>query len=236
MKLKAFFAVALTSLSMQTFAVTTTELIPETKADKLSYSLGALMAEQLKQFPEINADALAQGIKDVLSDTPLKLDDSEMLTLIDEAREAQAKKINEQMQAQASKNLAIGEEFLANNLKKPGVKSLAGGLQYKELQAGTGKKPSETDEVVVHYEGRLLDGSVFDSSYERGEPATFRLNQVIRGWTEGLQNMNQGSKWELFIPAEMAYGSRGIPGRIEPNSVLVFTVELLEVKNENSKS
>lgn len=120
-------------------------------------------------------------------------------------------------------------DFLAENAKKEGVETTASGLQYKILKAGEGAKPKETDNVTVQYEGRLTDGTVFDSSYKRGQPAQFRLNQVIQGWTEGLQLMQEGSTWELYIPASLAYGANGIPGVIPPNSPLIFKVELIKV-------
>ncbi len=122
-----------------------------------------------------------------------------------------------------------GEEFLAENVKKDGVKVLKSGLQYKVITEGTGKKPKATDKVKCHYEGKFLNGSKFDSSYDRNEPAVFGLNQVIAGWTEGLQLMSEGSKYELYIPYTLGYGETGAPGAIPPYSTLIFTVELLEV-------
>ncbi|MDB2384325.1 FKBP-type peptidyl-prolyl cis-trans isomerase [Endozoicomonas sp.] len=234
MKLKALLGITLASCSLQTLAAAPSDA-GISQEDKLSYSLGAVMAEQLKQFDGVNADALSQGIKDILNNKPAQVDHQEMFKLIEEARQAQEGKMQEKIQAEASKNLEAGQKFLADNAKKPGIKILDSGLQYRVLKTGKGEKPAETDEVVVHYEGRLLDGKIFDSSYERKEPANFRLNQVIRGWTEGLKQMPKGSQWELYIPSDMAYGPSGIPGRIGPNSVLVFKVELLDVKKDNDK-
>jgi FKBP-type peptidyl-prolyl cis-trans isomerase FklB len=131
---------------------------------------------------------------------------------------------------EGDKNKQAGEKFLADNRGKPGVKELPNGLQYKVLKAGTGAKPAATDTVEVNYRGTLIDGTEFDSSYKRGQPATFPVNGVIKGWTQALQMMNEGSKWQLFIPADLAYGSRGAGGVIGPNATLVFEVELLKVK------
>lgn len=234
MKFKALVGVALMSCSMQLMADTQPDMPLKTDSDKLSYSLGVVMAEQLKQFDGVNADALFLGIKDVLSDKKIKLERQEMFQLIEKARQDLEKKQQQKLLEEASKNLEKGQAFLKDNAKKTGVKTLESGLQYRVLSEGKGAKPAETDEVVVHYEGRLLDGKIFDSSYDRGQPATFRLNQVIRGWTEGLKLMPQGSKWELYIPSDLAYGPGGIPGRIGPNEVLVFKVELLEVKKEKA--
>jgi FKBP-type peptidyl-prolyl cis-trans isomerase FklB len=127
------------------------------------------------------------------------------------------------------KNKKLGEAFLAANKTKPGVKTLPSGIQYLVLKEGTGKQPKATDEVKVHYHGTLIDGTVFDSSVNRGEPATFRLDQVIPGWTESVQKMKEGSKWRVFIPSDLAYGPRG-PAPIGPNATLIFEIELLEVK------
>lgn len=134
-----------------------------------------------------------------------------------------------QMQSSASKTPMTGEAFLEANKKKPGVVTLPDGLQYKVIKEGKGAKPSATDTVTVNYEGKLIDGTEFDSSYKRGEPASFPVNGVIPGWVEALQLMNEGSSWELFIPAKLAYGEQGAPPSIGPNQVLVFKVELLKI-------
>ena len=229
MRLKALAGVALMSYTLQSSAAL------ETEADKVSYSLGSILAEQLKQFEGINADALSKGIKDTLEGKPLELEKQEMFQLIEKARKEQEEKRQKKIQEEAARNLEKGQEFLTENGKKSGVTTLDNGLQYKVINAGKGIKPEETSEVTVHYEGKLLDGTVFDSSYERNQPATFKLNQVIRGWTEGLKQMPEGSTWELFIPADMAYGPGGIPGRIGPNEVLTFKVELIEIKKDEKK-
>ncbi|WP_422135802.1 MULTISPECIES: FKBP-type peptidyl-prolyl cis-trans isomerase [unclassified Endozoicomonas] len=227
MRLKVLAGIALMSFSLQSVTAL------ETEADKLSYSLGAILAEQLKQFEGINADALSRGVEDTLENKPLAFDKQEMFRLIEKARKDQEKKRQAQLAEEAKKNLERGQTFLKDNAKKSGIKTLASGLQYKVIKNGQGIKPAENSEVTVHYEGRLLDGKVFDSSYSRNQPATFKLNQVIKGWTEGLKQMQEGSVWELYIPSELAYGPGGIPGRIGPNEVLIFKVELLSVKKES---
>ncbi len=180
MRLKVLAGIALMSFSLQSVTAL------ETEADKLSYSLGAILAEQLKQFEGINADALSRGVEDTLENKPLAFDKQEMFRLIEKARKDQEKKRQAQLAEEAKKNLERGQTFLKDNAKKSGIKTLASGLQYKVIKNGQGIKPAENSEVTVHYEGRLLDGKVFDSSYSRNHPATFKLNQVIKGWTEGL--------------------------------------------------
>ncbi|MET4692631.1 FKBP-type peptidyl-prolyl cis-trans isomerase [Endozoicomonas lisbonensis] len=229
MRLKALVGIALMSYTLQSSAAL------ESEADKVSYSLGSILAEQLKQFEGVNADALSKGIKDTLEGKPLELEKQEMFQLIEKARKEQEEKQQKKLQEEAAKNLEKGQAFLKENGKKPGISTMESGLQYRIIKEGKGEKPLETSEVTVHYEGKLLDGTVFDSSYERKQPATFKLNQVIRGWTEALKAMPEGSTWELFIPADLAYGPGGIPGRIGPNEVLTFKVELIEVKKDNAK-
>ncbi|WP_194842447.1 FKBP-type peptidyl-prolyl cis-trans isomerase [Endozoicomonas sp. OPT23] len=229
MKLKIATAIVMTSISLHASAAL------ETESDKLSYSLGALMAEQLKQFGTINSDALTKGIRDTLEGKETELSKQEMLKVVETARKEDEKKQQEKLAEEARTNLEAGQQFLKENARKPGVITMDNGLQYRIIKEGTGAKPKESSEVTVHYEGKLLDGKIFDSSYERGQPATFRLNQVIRGWNEGLQEMPEGSTWELFVPAELAYGPGGIPGRIAPNSMLTFKVELMKVGKEDKK-
>ena len=232
MKLKALVGIALVSCSLHAAA----DAPLKSQEEKLSYSLGVMMADQLKQqFEKVDTSALSQGIKDAMAGGELKVSREEMPKLIEAAYMEKQKQIQEERKVQAEANLKKGKEFLAANAKKSGVKTLDDGLQYKVLTKGKGEKPAETDEVTVNYEGRLIDGTVFDSSYERGEPTTFRLNQVIKGWQQGLKQMPKGSTWELYIPADLAYGPNGAPGAIGPNEVLVFKVELLDIKKENAK-
>ena len=229
MKLKIATGILMTTMTLHASAAL------ETESEKLSYSLGALMAEQLKQFGDINKDALTKGLNDTLEGQTPELSKQEMLAIIEKVRKESEQKQQEKLAEEAKQNLEQGQQFLKENAKKPGIITMDNGLQYRILKEGKGAKPDENSEVTVHYEGRLLDGKVFDSSFERGQPATFRLNQVIRGWNEGLQQMPEGSTWELFVPADLAYGPGGIPGRIAPNSTLIFKVELISIKNEHKK-
>lgn len=193
--------------------------------DKLSYALGMSMASNMKQsgLDCINVDDFASAIKSVFNGEKMQMTPEEAQNAINEFF---AKQKTEVM----SKNKKAGEEFLAQNKSKEGVQTTASGLQYKVLVAGTGAKPKATDTVDCHYEGRLIDGSVFDSSYRRGQSAQFPVNGVIPGWVEALQMMPVGSKWQLYIPSELAYGEYGAGETIEPNSTLVFDVELLGIK------
>ncbi|MBF1581142.1 FKBP-type peptidyl-prolyl cis-trans isomerase [Prevotella sp.] len=200
--------------------------------DKLSYALGIGIGSQLAGMgaKELNIDDFAQAIKDVISGSELKVDNAEAQTLVQNFFQEQEAK-QQAAAAEAGKAAkAAGEAFLAENGKKEGVVTLPSGLQYQVLKEGDGKKPSATDQVVCHYEGTLIDGTVFDSSYQRNQPATFGLNQVIAGWTEGVQLMQEGAKYRFFIPYNLAYGERGAGAQIPPFAALVFDVELIEVK------
>ncbi|MBF1401513.1 MAG: FKBP-type peptidyl-prolyl cis-trans isomerase [Prevotella histicola] len=200
--------------------------------DKLSYALGIGIGSQLAGMgaKELNIDDFAQAIKDVISGAGLKVDNAEAQTLVQNFFQEQEAK-QQAAAAEAGKAAkAAGEAFLAENVKKDGVVTLPSGLQYQVLKEGNGKKPSATDQVVCHYEGTLIDGTVFDSSYKRNEPATFGLNQVIAGWTEGVQLMSEGAKYRFFIPYNLAYGERGAGAQIPPFAALVFDVELIQVK------
>ncbi len=200
--------------------------------DKLSYALGIGIGSQLAGMgaKELNIDDFARAIKDVISGSELKVDNAEAQTLVQNFFQEQEAK-QQAAAAEAGKAAkAAGEAFLAENGKKDGVVTLPSGLQYQVLKEGNGKKPSATDQVVCHYEGTLIDGTVFDSSYQRNQPATFGLNQVIPGWTEGVQLMQEGAKYRFFIPYKLAYGERGAGAQIPPFAALVFDVELIEVK------
>lgn len=200
--------------------------------NKLSYALGIGIGSQLAGMgaKELNIDDFAQAIKDVISGSELKVDNAEAQTLVQNFFQEQEAK-QQAAAAEAGKVAkAAGEAFLAENGKKDGVVTLPSGLQYQVLKEGNGKKPSATDQVVCHYEGTLIDGTVFDSSYQRNQPATFGLNQVIAGWTEGVQLMQEGAKYRFFIPYNLAYGERGAGAQIPPFAALVFDVELIEVK------
>ena len=192
--------------------------------DKVSYALGMSIGRQLQQMnaAEVNVDDFAQAIKDVFA-SKTSLTDSEAQQAVQDFFQRKAEE-----QAGAAK--AEGEAFLAENAKKEGVVSLPSGLQYQVLREGDGRKPAATDQVECHYEGTLINGQVFDSSYQRGQTATFGLNQVIAGWTEGLQLMQEGAKYRFFIPYHLAYGERGAGQSIPPFATLTFDVELVKVK------
>ena len=192
--------------------------------DKLSYAWGMAMGMQLKGMgvKEIAFDAFKDGVKVAFDGGTPEMTPEEAQKLITEHLEELQKKAEEQMKAE-------GNQFLADNAKKEGVKVTASGLQYKVVKEGEGAQPGPEDEVTVHYTGKLLNGTVFDSSVNRGEPATFPLNRVIPGWTEGVQLMKEGAKYEFFIPSDLANGPQGIPNVIPPHSTLVFEVELIKV-------
>ncbi len=193
---------------------------------KASYAIGLNIGQNLgKQKLPINADAFNAGFKDGMAGTP-KMTEAE----IKETMTALEKDMENRQKGAAEKNKQEGEKFLAENKNKPGIKTTASGLQYKVIREGTGAQPKPTDTVTVNYEGKLIDGTVFDSSYKRGQPATFPLNAVIRGWTEGLQLMKVGGKYQLFVPADLAYGDRPMGPDITPNSTLIFDIELLDAK------
>ena len=223
-------APAAQSKSSQTAPAASSPL--KTEKDRLSYSIGMNLGAGLKeQGIDVNSDMLLRGIKDAISDgKPLMTDEEIRASLSTLKSQLQAKQAALQEKA-ASENKAKGDKFLADNKAKEGVVALPSGLQYKILKAGTGPKPKPTDTVTTHYKGTLLDGTQFDSSYDRNEPATFPVGGVIKGWTEALQLMPVGSKWQLFIPAELAYGERGAANVIGPNETLIFEVELLSIQD-----
>lgn len=195
--------------------------------EKISYIIGRDMATNLKkQGIDIESDPFVKGMKEVLEGKPSSLSQDEVQQAMMALQQEMAQKQN----SAGAENKQAGEAFLAENKKNEEVKTLPSGLQYQVLQEGSGKSPSATDTVTTHYHGTLIDGTVFDSSYERNEPATFPVNGVIAGWTEALQMMKEGSKWRLFIPANLAYGAQGAGGAIAPHSTLIFDVELLSVK------
>ena len=199
--------------------------------DKVSYALGIGIGHQLANMggSELNIDDFAQAVKDVLQGNDLKVKSSEAQQIVQDFFAAQEQKINKQRQEAGKMAKEAGEKYLAENAKKEGVITLPSGLQYQVLKEGNGKKPSAKDSVKCHYEGFLIDGTVFDSSVQRGEPAVFGLQQVIAGWTEGLQLMQEGAKYRFFIPYRLAYGEGGAGGSIPPYAALIFDVELIEV-------
>lgn len=200
--------------------------------DKLSYALGLGIGQQLAQMgagADLNVDDFAQSIKDVLAGRELKVSHREAQQIVQQYFQQQEERMNKERAEKGKTAREEGEKYLSENAKKEGVVTLKSGLQYQVLREGNGKKPKATDQVKCHYEGFLIDGTVFDSSVQRGEPATFGLQQVIAGWTEGLQLMQEGAKYRFFIPYMLAYGEGGAGASIPPYATLVFDVELIKV-------
>ena len=203
-----------------------------TLKDKVSYSIGLNIGKDFKQQDiDVDPNLLARGIKDAVSGAKPLLTEEQMQETITAFRKEMVAKHEAKTKEEADKNKKESEEFLAANAKKEGVVTLPSGLQYKVIKEGTGPKPKPGDTVTVNYEGKLINGTVFDSSYKRGEPATFPVTGVIPGWTEALQLMKEGAKYELFIPPSLAYGERGAGNAIGPNTTLIFEVELLSIKD-----
>lgn len=203
----------------------------DTDMQKFSYALGVDIGHSLEGIrDDIDLTAMQQGLADVQKKEKLAFTDAELekikMTAVQTLR---AKKLKE-MEAKASGASAAGDKFLAENAKKAGIKTTASGLQYEVVKEGNGPHPKATDVVTVHYKGTLINGETFDSSYDRGQPISFPLNQVIPGWTEGVQLMTVGSKYKLYIPGKLAYGPQGSGGKIGPNETLIFEVELLGIK------
>lgn len=202
----------------------------KTEQQKISYSLGYNIGRDFRQKKlDIDADVLMRGMKDALADRKTALSEEEMRQAMQELQKKMVALQQQQIQQLAEKNEKEGKDFLAANRQKEGVKTTMSGLQYKVISKGTGKKPGPDDKVTVHYRGRLLDGTEFDSSYRRNKPATFPVGGVIPGWTEALQLMKEGAKWQLYIPADLAYGEKGAGPMIGPNATLIFDVELISV-------
>ena len=200
--------------------------------DKLSYALGLGIGQQLRQMglkDDLKIDDFAQSITDVLQGNELKIKNQDAQKIVNDFFEAQESKLQAQRMEAGKVQLEEGKAFLVENGKREGVVTTKSGLQYEVLQEGTGKSPKATDKVQCHYEGRLLNGSVFDSSYKRNEPAVFGLNQVIAGWTEGVGLMKEGAKYRFYIPYLLAYGESGAGEMIPPYATLIFDVELLKV-------
>ena len=200
--------------------------------DKLSYALGIGIGQQLKQMglkDDLKIEDFAQSITDILNDNELKVSNAEAQALVNAYFQQMEERMQKENAEKGKKALEEGRVFLENNGKRPEVTTTKSGLQYEILKEGNGKHPKATDKVRCHYEGTLIDGTVFDSSYQRNEPAVFGLNQVITGWTEGVQLMGEGAKYRFYIPYLLAYGEGGAGASIPPYSTLIFDVELLEV-------
>src|SRR5216684_261984 len=207
----------------------------DTQMDKESYAIGmSFGSSPRKQSVEVETDILIRGMKDSLAGGKTLLTDDEQKAVLTTLQADIRKKQEEKMAQAGEGNLKEGQDFLAANKSKDAVVTLPSGLQYKILKAGTGPKPTSTDSVVCNYRGTLINGTEFDSSYKRGQPATFPVSGVIKGWTEALQLMPAGSKWQLFVPSDLAYGQRGAGGGIAPNSTLVFEVELVSIKSNDA--
>ncbi|SFX57030.1 FKBP-type peptidyl-prolyl cis-trans isomerase [Marinospirillum alkaliphilum] len=205
---------------------------PSTDKERIGYSLGIMVGRQLQQdVKDLDIDSFSAALKDLYAGREPKLDDQQIGQVLEQLQQQLMAEAQQQAEREAAENLQRGQQFLAENAGKAGVQVTASGLQYKVVREGKGNKPKAGSTVKVHYEGTLTDGTVFDSSYRRGEPVSFRVNQVIAGWQEALQLMPEGSEWMLYIPAELAYGPAGAGGAIGPNETLVFKVELQEVKD-----
>ncbi|QKK02199.1 MAG: FKBP-type peptidyl-prolyl cis-trans isomerase [Pseudomonadota bacterium] len=218
-----------------TAAIATTALADdlETPEERLSYTIGMDIGSSLAdQGLELDLDLLIEALRASYLGEETLLTEEQALAERDAFMQRRQQQLEEQRQEDAARNLEAGQAFLAQNREREGVVETESGLQYRVIEEGDGASPAETDRVTVHYKGTLIDGTPFDSSYDRGEPATFALNQVIPGWTEGVQLMKEGAKYEFVIPADLAYGEQGRPGPIGPNSTLVFEVELLEINGE----
>ncbi|HRH70735.1 MAG TPA: FKBP-type peptidyl-prolyl cis-trans isomerase [Flavobacteriales bacterium] len=227
--LSAALAMTLLSACSQGQKARNTEM--KSTIDSVSYAIGADIGANLKRskMDSLNVDLMAMGLQDGL-DSAVKIEADKLQAVMQGYMMKMQAKRQAEEQAAGEVNRVAGETFLAENGKRAGVVTTPSGLQYEVITMGTGPKPTETDQVKVHYTGTLIDGKVFDSSVERGEPAVFGVGQVIRGWVEGLQLMPTGSKWKLFIPSDLAYGPSGGPGGSIPgNSTLIFEVELLEI-------
>lgn len=198
--------------------------------EKVGYSLGLNLGRQLRtDGVELDLAAIVAGLKDGLSNAEPMLSDKQITAVMGQFNKQMQQKAEAKMADAANDNLAVGEKFLAENKGKDGIQTTDSGLQYREIEPGSGASPGPADTVKCHYEGTLINGQVFDSSYKRGEPATFPVGGVIAGWTEALQMMKTGAKWEVFLPSAIAYGPRGAGGAIGPNETLIFTIELLEI-------
>ncbi len=208
------------------------DIVLKNKKDKTSYTIGMDIGKNLKGMSDVNPDMLTRGINDAFSGSKPLLTEQEMSGIMKEVKQEIMAKQRELAKEAVKNNKKEGEAFLALNKKKKGVVTLPSGLQYKVIKAGTGETPKLTDTVKTNYQGTLINGTEFDSSYKRGQPVTFPVNGVIRGWTEALQLMKAGSKWELFIPSDLAYGERGAGRAIGPHSALVFEIELISIVKE----
>lgn len=224
MKILIPLAICQTLIMFSQSAFADTEL--KTDKQKFSYTVGVQIGNNLKNGGDVDIDALTQAIRDVYAEKQYRLSTEEMQAVMQRYRDKEIEKRMEAAQTNSSKQ----RDFLAQNKQKEGVIETSSGLQYKVIKAGNGKKPKPGDEIEVHYRGTLIDGTEFDSSYKRGEPITLGLANVIKGWQEALALMPVGSKWQVYVPSELAYGERGAGSTIGPNETLIFDIELLAIK------
>ena len=226
---------ATTTSKTHTAASSSSAVTLKTKKDKLSYALGMNIGKNLHgQQIELDPSLIARGLKDSMTGAKTLLTEDERKTVLTEAQNEMKQEMDAKMKQEADTNKKAGEDFLAANKSKEGVVTLPSGLQYKVITQGTGAKPTPSDTVVCNYRGTLTNGTEFDSSYKRGQPATFPVSGVIKGWTEALQLMPVGSKWQLFVPSGLAYGERSPAPQIPPNSTLIFEVELISIQAKNA--
>jgi len=225
------FLIALIGIFMLVNPVHAEESFLKTKKDKISYAIGMDIGKNLKKQPvELNPEAISQGLWDSFTDGKSLMTEQEYIDTMTAFRNEMTQKQTAQMKNAGDRNKKEGEKYLADNKIKDGVVTTASGLQYKVITKGTGAFPKSTDTVSVHYKGTSIDGKEFDSSYRRGKPASFPVKGVIKGWTEALQLMKVGAKWQLVIPSELGYGERGAGRNIGPHSTLIFDVELISIK------
>ena len=233
MKIK-LVAAAVMGIALNTAIAAPAAMALNTEEEKLSYSIGADLGKNFKQQGiKINPSAMAKGMQDGLNGT-LQMTDEQMKEVLTNFQKSLMAKRTQDHQKKAMQNKSKGEEFLKENKSKEGVVSLPSGLQYKVVEKGAGAKPSKDDTVTVEYTGTLIDGKVFDTTQKTGKPATFKVSQVIPGWTEALQLMPAGSTWEIFVPANLAYGERSVGGPIGPNETLIFKIHLISVDKAKS--
>lgn len=230
MKMKLVAAAAM-SIAMTTSMAASDAQILKNDKDKLSYSIGIDLGKNFqKQGISVNPEALAKGMQDGMTGGKQLLTDQQMKEVLTKFQKDLMEKRTADFNKKAEDNKKEGQTFLDKNKKKDGVVTLPSGLQYKILKEGKGKKPNKEDTVTVEYTGRLISGEVFDSTEKSGKPATFKLSQVIPGWTEALQLMPEGSTWEIYVPSDLAYGPRSVGGPIGPNETLIFKIRLVDIK------
>jgi FKBP-type peptidyl-prolyl cis-trans isomerase FklB len=229
--MKKLIVVALVLSIFSSMVIAQKKGTPKTKKEKISYSIGVNIGKNMKtQGIDLDQGLLTQGIKDGLNSSKTAMSDKDMEASMTAFQQEIMGKMQAKQKVDGEKNAKEGEAFLAANKKKEGVVTLSSGLQYKILKSGDGPKPTKDQTVKCHYRGTLIDGTEFDSSYKRGEPTEFPVGQVVKGWIEALQLMPVGSKWQLFIPSDLAYGPNGAGQMIGPNATLIFDIELVSIK------